>query len=125
MSTIDHIINGSLYECYAIFCSFVLMSFINHIMSLLRGQPVTDETQPHVQSQQELIHMVLQDQIDRAKEQLSSDPKLDILNNDTLNHKAMATLYTIRELKVIARQQKLKGYSNMTKDELVANLVLR
>lgn len=121
---INMILDGALYEAIVIGIIYVLLSFIqhvrDHIKHSIRRVPLSN-----VSVDQELIHQVMADLIAHSQPTITIDDIPPIVINDTTYHPNNPESYTIRQLKVIARQQGLKGYSYMTKQELVDNLVLQ
>lgn len=115
---IQQLLNGALYECFYIFCSFVLLSLLNHIKHLhkhsIKAVPLAN-----VSVDQELLRQVLQDQITKAQEQLEMDINTYSVKKVAVTYTQKAENYTIRQLKAYASQQHIKRYCNMTKAELV------
>ena len=82
-------------------------------------------SKPTYKYDRELARTVVQDQIKRAAQQAyEANVKADVVINEIKDEIKTSEGYTIRQLKAIASKQKVKGYSNMTKAQLLQNVSL-
>lgn len=135
---LNSVLDGAFRECIYIGLTWVVYSFYSHVLSLLKparkpiipstvGASIPYDTELMRQALDVLIHDIKEEEM-----KLKPITKISAIIRDLEDNKptpplqaeVTATLYTIRELKALASKAKVKGYSNMTKAQLIENLHL-